>query len=156
MPRFATVSLVPVDPERTFAAIVDLAQWPLFTGYGPLPGILAARLPPGETVQLGARIHVDDADGRHHYERVEVFEPGRRLALRMELVPPASLFMADIYEELTLEPVPGGTRLSRTFTATPRAWYTRPFAWLFGSFLLRRAVDRHNAAVAARYAADVR
>ncbi len=153
MPQFTTVSSVPVPPDAAFAFVLDLTQWPLFTGYGPLPGILAAKLPPGETVQLGSRIHVDDADGRHHFERVEVFEPGRRLALRMELVPPASFFMADIYEEVRVEAVNGGTRVTRTFTATPRAWYTWPFAWLFGNFFLSRAVDRHNAAVAARVAA---
>ncbi len=152
MPRFTTVSSLPVPPEAVFALIVDLDQWPLFTGYGPLPGIRAASLPPGEPVALGARIRVDDADGTHHHERVEVFEPGRRLSLRMELTPPASFFMADIFEEITLAPEGSGTALSRTFTANPRAWYTWPFAWLFGGFLLRRAVDRHNAAVAARSA----
>lgn len=148
MPGFTSVSLVPRDPATTFGYIVDLANWPLFTGYGPLPGIRRASLPEGQGVRLGARIHVDDADGRDHHEVVEVFEPPHRITLRMELVPPAAFFMANILEEMTLEPVPGGTRLTRVFTATPRLWLTWPFAWLFGSFLLGLAVDRHNRAVA--------
>jgi uncharacterized protein YndB with AHSA1/START domain len=150
MPRFTVVSELPAPPAAVFAGIIDLGQWPLFTGYGPLPGIRAASLPAGETVRLGARIRVDDADGSHHYERIEVFEPDRRVALRMELTPPAAHVMADIYEEVTLAPSSSGTTMTRTFTATPRAWYTWPMAWLFGSFMLRRAVLRHNATVAAR------
>jgi hypothetical protein len=51
-----------------------------------------------------------------------------------------------------LAPEGAGTRLTRTFTATPRAWYTWPMAWLFGSFMLRRAIERHNAAVASKLA----
>jgi len=152
MPQFTTVCWFPASPEHVFAGIVDLARWPLFSGYGPLPGIRAASLPPGQVMALGARVRVDDMDGTHHHERVEGFEPGRRIALAMELTPPAAHVMAGIHEEVLLAASSGGTTVTRTFIATPRAWYTWPLAWLFGSFLLRRAVDRHNAAVASAYA----
>ena len=32
MPRFTTLSTLPVPPEAVFALLADLDQWPLFTG----------------------------------------------------------------------------------------------------------------------------
>lgn len=119
MPTFTTETTLPASPAATFAFIVDLTKWPLFTGYGPLPGI------------------------------VEAFEPGRRYVIRMQLAPPVSYVMAGIHETVELEPADGGTRMRRTFVVTPRSWLTAPIAWFFGGMLLPRAVERHNATAAA-------
>lgn len=148
MPTFTTESTLPAPPERVFAYIVDLSKWPLFTGYGPLPGIAEASVE-GGTVGLGSRIRVRNTDGSVHHEVVEVFEPGRRYVIRMELAPPVSYVMASIHETVALEPEGDGTRMRRTFVVTPRSWLTAPIAWLFGGVLLPRAVERHNAAAAA-------
>jgi hypothetical protein len=138
---------VACTPDEAFAFVVDLSRWPLFRGFGPLPGIVEATCE--GPMALGSRVRVRNTDGSVHTEVVAGFEPGHRYAVRMELVPPASQVMASIEEEVTFEPVAGGTRVRRRFVATPRAWFTTPLAWLFGGFLLQHAVLRHDAAVAA-------
>lgn len=147
MPTFTTGSTVACTPDQAFAFVVDLTRWPLFRGYGPLPGIVEATCE--GPLALGSRVRVRNTDGSVHTEVVAGFEPGRRYAVRMELAPPASRVMASIEEEVEFAPVEGGTLVRRRFTATPRAWFTTPLAWLFGGLLLRRAVLRHDAAVAA-------
>lgn len=149
MPTFTTVSEAPASPDATFAFICDLSRWPLFRGYGPLPGIAEASVD-GNIVGPNSRIRVRNTDGSVHHEVVQAFEPGRRYVIRMELAPPVSYVMAWIEETVLLEPIAGGsgTRLRRTFVVTPRTWLTAPIAWLFGGVLLPRAVERHNRAVA--------
>lgn len=148
MPCFTTESHLALSPAAAFAFIVDLAKWPLFSGFGPLPGIVEASVE-GGVVQLGSRIRVRNTDGSVHHEVVETFEPDRRYAIRMELAPPVSFVMAGIHETITLVPAPGGTSMRRSFVVTPRSWLTAPIAWFFGGVLLPRAVARHNAAAAA-------
>lgn len=149
MADFTTVSMTERSPDETFAFICDLSKWPLFRGWGPLPGIEEASLPAGETVGLGSRIRVRNSDGSIHHEVVVAFEPGRRYDIRMELAPPASYVMRRIEESVELSPVDGGTRILRRFVTAPRSMVTTPIVWLFGGLLLRKAVERHNAAVAA-------
>jgi hypothetical protein len=153
MPSFESTFTAARSPAEIFDLICDLSNWPLFRGYGPLPGIAEARLPEGQRVALGARIRVENTDGSVHHEVVTAFEPGRRYAVRMELSPPASYVMASIEETVELESIAGGTRVARRFVATPRSLLAAPLAWLFGGLLLREAVARHNAAVAASLAA---
>jgi hypothetical protein len=45
MPTFATVDEVALPPAQVYAAILHLANGPLFQGYGPLPGIAEATPP---------------------------------------------------------------------------------------------------------------
>lgn len=144
---FTVDCVAPTSPEAAFAFICDLSKWPLFTGYGPLPGIVEATVE-GD-VCLGARIRVTNTDGSVHHEVVERFEPGHRYTIRMELNPPVSYVMASIAEDVELTAVEGGTRIRRTFTVKPRSWLTAPIAWFFGGVLLPRAVARHNERVMA-------
>lgn len=148
MPDFTLESTTPVSPERTFDAICDLSKWPLFRGYGPLPGIVEATLPGGGVMGLGARVRVRNSDRSVHHEVVTVFERPRRYVVRMELTPPASWVLKSIEETIELEAAPGGTRMRRRFVVTRRSILTAPVAWLFGGVLLPRAVDAHNRAVA--------
>lgn len=153
MPTFTVESEAPVTPEETFAFICDLTKWPLFRGYGPLPGIAEATVEGGGAVGPGARIRVRNTDGSVHHEVVHTFEPGRRYAVRMELAPPVSYVMAGIGETVELEASAGGTKVRRTFVVAPRSLLTAPVAWLFGGVLLPRAVAAHDAAVAEAMAA---
>ncbi|GDX82525.1 hypothetical protein LBMAG42_43360 [Deltaproteobacteria bacterium] len=148
--QFSTESNAPGSPEAAFAFICDLTRWPLFTGYGPLPGIVEATVE--GAVTLGSRIRVRNTDGSVHHEVVERFEPGRRYTIRMELNPPVSYVMASIEEDVELTAAASGTRIRRTFVLRPRSWFTAPIAWLFGGVLLPRAVARHNARMAAALA----
>lgn len=144
MPAFATRLVTAEPPEAVFDRIADLAQWPTFTGWGPMPGITRAELVEGSEVAAGARVRVTNTDGSVHHERFEVFERGRRLRIRMELGPPAAWFLAEIVE--TVEVGPDGA-LVRSFHLPARSWLTAPMAWLIGG-MLRRAVLAHNAALA--------
>jgi hypothetical protein len=129
-----------------FRFIVTLASWTSFTGYGPLPGIVEATLPPGEEMRLGARVRVRNTDGSVHHEVVTAWEPGARYGVRMELGPPASRLMSGIEEDIKLEPEAGGTRVTRRFTTHARGWWTWPMVWLVTHLLLKRAVRRHDRA----------
>ena len=148
MPTFTTSSLNGRSPAETFAFIVDLSRWPMFRGYGPLPGIVEATLEQGPWGP-GARVRVRNTDGSVHHEVVRTWEPVRRYAIVMELVPPASHLMAAIEEEVVLRPEDGGTRVLRTFRTVPRGWWTAPMVWLLTRFFLRPAVEAHDRAVAA-------
>jgi hypothetical protein len=148
MSEFTEVSCAPAPIGATFALICDPARWPLFVGYGPLPGITLASVEGGGPIVLGARIRVENTDRSLHYERVVAFEQDRHLQMHMELEPPASWFMSEIDEFVDLYAEGAETRVVRRFVATPRAWYTAPMAWLFGGFFLARAVRVHNANVA--------
>lgn len=136
--------MIPASPAQVFAGILNLSLWPLFSGYGPLPGIVEASCE-GE-IRLGSRIRVRNTDGSVHHEVVEVFEPGKRYCIRMELAPPVSYVMAGIVEQVDLEAVGEGTRMRRTFIVTARSWFSAPVAWFFGGVLLPRAVEVHNRA----------
>ena len=149
---FETRSLTPRTPEETFALIRDLSRWPLFRGWGPLPGIREATLPDGGQVTLGSRIRVTNTDGSVHHETVVALEPARLYTVRMELSRPASWIIGGIVETVSLAPVPEGTRLVRRFSVTARSVFTAPLAWLITRVFLRRAVLRHDAAVVAALA----
>lgn len=148
MPSFTTTSRCAASPGEVFRYIVTLANWTTFTGFGPLPGIVEAALPPGEVMGPGARVRVRNTDGSVHHEVVTAWEPGARYAVRMELGPPASRLMAGIEEEVRLAPEDGGTRVVRRFTTRARGWWTWPVVWLVTHLLLRRAVSRHDRVVA--------
>src|SRR6185503_11093076 len=128
MPFFATEAIIRRPPQEVLDFICDLSQWPLFRGYGPIPGIVEARLPEGERMAVGSRVRVRNTDGSVHHEVVTRLEPGRSFAVRMELSPPASLVLARIEETVDLEPVPEGTRMVRSFTTTPRSPLVAPLA----------------------------
>lgn len=142
--EFRTISQTPAVPDTVFAYIIDLANWSSFAGWGPLPGIVEASLPAGETMRLGARVQVRNTDGSTHHEVVTAFDPGRAYAVRMEPTPPATWLMDRIEEEVELAPVPSGTRVTRTFRVWPRSALTYPLVWVIAHVMLRRAIHRHD------------
>lgn len=148
MPGFETTSEVARTPAETFAYVLDTSKWPLFRGYGPLPGIVSAEVEGGGPVVAGARVRVTNTDGSVHHEVVEELVADRRYRVRMELVRPASLVLARIDETVEVSPIPSGTRIRRRFEVTPRSPLTAPLAWFVAKVLLRRAVLAHDAAVA--------
>lgn len=147
--EFSTTTLAPVPPESVFAFITNLANWTSFTGWGPLPGIAEASLPPGETMREGARVAVVNTDGSRHHEVVTRFEPGRAYAVRMELTPPAAYLMEGIEELVLLRAEGAGTRIDRTFSVRARSIFTFPMVHFITHVMLRRAVLAHDARCAA-------
>jgi hypothetical protein len=146
---FQTRTDVATRPGLAFAHIIDLDAWPTFRGFGPVPGIVEAKLVNGTTVGPGSRIRVTNTDGSVHHEVMQVFEHGRHVTIQMELTPPASYVMAGIEERVDVEAQGDGTRITRTFIVRPRWFFTAPIGWLIAHGFLHRAVVRHNEAVRA-------
>lgn len=151
MPGFTTEGASPVSPAETFAAIVDLSQWSSFKGRGPIPGIMSA-VWTGKTHGPGARVRVENTDGSVHHEVFDEYVTGARLVIRMELGQPAARVLRSIVETVELRASANGTRIVRSFDLAPRFWFTWPIAWLMANVFLRRAVEAHNAWLAASLA----
>lgn len=132
-----------MPPERIAGQILDLARWPEFEGYGPLPGIRSAEFETRTPEVVGTRIRVTNTDSSTHVEQVVEWEPGRRVRLRMgEFSPPLSRLATGFDETFEFERVGEQTRVVRSFELHPRSGTTRPLLWLI-SRLLRRAIVRH-------------
>jgi hypothetical protein len=55
---FSCTEILPLAPEEIAGQILDLANWPGFTGYGPLPGIKAATFEARTPAVVGTCIRV--------------------------------------------------------------------------------------------------
>jgi hypothetical protein len=140
---FSCTETLPLAPEEIAGQILDLANWPGFTGYGPLPGIKAAAFEARTPAVVGTRIRVTNMDGSSHVEEVVEWEPDRRLRLDMkDFSPPLSRLATGFVETWQLERLGDGTRATRSFEMRPKSFLARPVLWLI-SFLLKRAVARH-------------
>ena len=148
MPGFTTVSRTSATPDEAFAFILDTSEWPRFTGYGPMPGIVHAATVDGAPIHLGSVVEVTNTDGSRHREVVVAFERPSVYAVRMELPASVRLLLDRVEERVEIVGRPDGCEVTRRFEVVPRAVLVWPFAWLIARFLLRGAVERHNANVA--------
>jgi hypothetical protein len=140
---FACEATLPLTPEEVAGQILDLARWPEFDGYGPLPGIKAAAFEVRTPGVVGSRVRVTNRDGSGHVEEVVEWQPDRWLQLRLgEFSPPLSRLAAAFVETWEFRREGDRTRVTRSFELIPRSRATRPVLWLI-SRLLRRAVARH-------------
>lgn len=140
---FRCKATLPLAPEAIAGQILDLARWPEFRGYGPLPGIRSAEFEARSPDVVGTRIRVTNRDGSSHIEEVAEWHPDRQVRLRMsDFSPPLSRLATAFVETWEFERNGDETSVTRSFElhATSRA--TRPVLWLI-SLLLRRAVARH-------------
>ncbi|MHB0960741.1 MAG: SRPBCC family protein [Pirellulaceae bacterium] len=81
---FACEETLLLAPEDIARQILDLAKWPEFQGYGPIPGIKVAEFEIETPGIVGTRIWVTNTDGSTHVEEIVEWEPGRRLRLHMQ------------------------------------------------------------------------
>ncbi len=138
--RRETLAVAPADIA---GQILDLAKWPEFTGYGPLPGIKSAEFEARTPEVVGTRIRVTNTDGSTHVEEIVEWQPDARLVLHMaDFSPPLSRLATRFEEEWGFERAGEATLVARTLRLYPKSGLTRPAVWLI-SFLLRRAVARH-------------
>lgn len=129
--------------EAIFAAMLDVASWSSFRGYGPIPGIRVARFLERTPELVGSRIAVENLDGSSHVERIAVWRPPHAIEMRMtELSPPLSRLATQIVETWRFEATPGGTRATRAFELQPRGVAGRIVLPAI-AFLLGRAAARH-------------
>lgn len=75
---FTCVDVIPLPPEQIAGGLLDLALWPSFQGYGPLPGIRVAEFEMRTPDVLGTRILVTESNGGTHVETIIDWDPGRR------------------------------------------------------------------------------
>jgi polyketide cyclase/dehydrase/lipid transport protein len=146
---FTCRAVIDQTPDEIAAAILDLEQWPLFTGYGPLPGIRSAEFiarPPGV---VGTRVAVTNTDGSTHVEEILEWDLPHTIRLSLgEFSRPLCFFADHFIETFEFETGddPAGrqrTRLTRSFELHPRRFWARPILVLIRP-LLRRAIDRSN------------
>ena len=130
-------------PEVIAGQILDLARWPEFAGYGPLPGIKSAEFEARTPEVVGTRIRVTNRDGSTHAEEVVEWWPDRQVRLRMsDFSAPLSRLATEFVETWEFERDGAETRVTRSFDLHAKSRATRPVLWLI-SLLLRRAVARH-------------
>lgn len=131
------------SPAQIQQAITDVARWPEFTGYGPIPGIVRAELETRTDNLVGSRVRVQNTDGSRHTEEIVTWVPGERVTLRMhEFSAPLHLLADHFLEEWHFQSVGGRTDLVRKFSLYPRRWFGAVVLRLVAP-LLRRAVMRH-------------
>jgi hypothetical protein len=70
---FTCRATVPFTPQQIADQILNLANWPKFQGYGPLPGIMAAEIEVRTPHVVGTRIQVTNTDGSRHVEEITVW-----------------------------------------------------------------------------------
>ena len=96
----ATLLLV---PEVIAGQILDLARWPEFGGYGPLPGIRSPEFETRFPDVVGSRIRVTNRDGSSHVEEVvEVEEAPLYLLLLLLLTSPTTYIRPSWSEKMNL------------------------------------------------------
>lgn len=134
---------LPLAPEKVAQQILDLAKWPDFRGYGPIPGIKSAEFETRTPNVVGSRIRVTNLDGSTHVEEIVEWQSSRRLQLRMvEFSKPLSGLATGFVETWEFERVGHDTRALRSFELNAKSMLTKPVLW-FISFFLKQAIARH-------------
>jgi hypothetical protein len=140
---FACHETLPLAPEEVAEQILDVAKWPDFRGYGPIPGIKWAEFETRTTNVVGSRIRVTNLGGSTHVEVIVEWQPDRRLQLQMgNFSKPLSRLAASFVETWEFERVGNETKVARSFELNPKSALATPVLWLI-SFFLKRAIARH-------------
>ena len=140
---FTCHETLPLAPEEIAQQILDVAKWPDFRGYGPIPGIKSAEFETRTPNVVGSRIRVTNLDGSSHVEEIVQWEPDRRLQLQMgDFSKPLSRLAASFVETWEFERVCNETKAIRSFELNAKSALAKLVLW-FISFFLKRAIVRH-------------
>ncbi len=140
---FCCQATLPLASEDISRQILDLANWPGFTGYGFIPGIKVAEFEIQRPEIVGSRIRVTNLDGSNHVEEIVEWKPQEKLQLIMQsFSPPLSRLAASFDEIWEFQAQEGGTRVRRSFRLYAKSNSAWIALWLI-SFFLKRAVARH-------------
>jgi hypothetical protein len=135
-----TLDLAPEDIARQ---ILDVTKWLDFKGFGPLPGIRAAKFEVQTPDIVGSRIRVTNTDGSKHIEEIVEWLPNHRLQLHMkDFSAPLSRLATGIEETWDFERVGNETKVTRSFQMHAKSVMTWPLLWMI-SFFFKRAIARH-------------
>ncbi len=143
-----------IPPEELAEGILDLARWPEFDGYGPLPGIRSAEFLVHTPDIIGTRIRVTNRDGSTHVEEIREWDPHRHVSLHMDtFVLPLSRLATHFEEAWHFERRDKTTYVKRVFKLYPTNHLSQIALWLI-SRLFRRAVSRHFQKMASQGGAE--
>ncbi len=141
--KFCCRDTLSLAPEEIARRMLDLANWPAFTGYGPLPGIKSAEFELRTPDVVGTRIRVFNADGSTHVEQIIEWQPERRLQLRMlDFSPPLSRLATHIDETWDFKRIGEATEVARCLELQPKSAWAWPVLRLIAP-LLKGAIARH-------------
>ena len=143
---------VAITCQRSFAIpavnlarrILDLSEWPHFEGWGPLPGIRAARFRHQSEAYIGSVIEVENRDGSTHTEEIVAWDEGRALTLRLANFTAPVRHLATHFDEhwIFTTTSDNKTHLVRSLEIHPRNAVSRllllPIAWM-----LHKALKMH-------------
>ena len=140
---FTCEETLPSAPQDIARQILDLAKWPDFHGYGPIPAIKAAEFEVQTPCVVGTRIRVTNRDGSSHVEEIVEWLPDQRVRLEMkEFSPPLSRLASRFEEAWEFQRTKNGTHVTRCFRLHAKSFLAQLLLWVI-SFLLKRAVARH-------------
>ena len=140
---FTLHETLPLSPEAIAEQILDVAKWPDFHGYGPIPGIKSAEFETRTPNVVGSRIRVTNLDGSTHVEEIVEWQPNRRLQLQMgTFSKPLSRLAIRFVETWEFERVGNETKVTRSFELNAKSMLTKPVLLVI-SFFLKRAIARH-------------
>src|SRR5271154_658172 len=118
-------------PEDIARQILDVANWPDFTGFGLIPGIKTAELEVRTPVIVGSRIRVTNTDGSSHVEEIVEWQLDHRLRLRMQDFSAPLSRLATVFDETwEFRRIGDATKVSRSFELHAKSAAARPFLWL--------------------------
>ena len=140
---FVCKETLALHPQEIAQQILNVANWPDFHGYWPIPGIKVAEFEVRTPGIVGTRIRVTDLDGSTHVEEIVEWQPDHRLRLHFqELSPPFSRLATGIVELWEFQRVGTETKVIRSFEI--HAKWIGTWLMLWGiSFLLKKAIHRH-------------
>ncbi len=140
---FTCREILSLAPEEIAGQILDVAKWPIFQGYGPLPGIKSAEFETQTAHIGGSRIRVTNLDGSTHTEEIVEWHPERRVVLQMgDFSKPLSSMASHFIEVWDFERDGNETKVVRSFEMHPRSMRTKLVLWVI-SFFLKGAIARH-------------
>ncbi len=136
-----------LPPEQICKAFFDADSWSSFVGYGPLPGVKRAVKEAPHDAKVGTIFYVENTDGSTHKETVEAYDPGKRIAIRMDCFSPPLRSMATHFTECwEFAESDAGCQLIRTFELHPTNKLSTVPLWII-SRLLKKAVEIHTSHV---------
>ena len=136
--HLTAAQFVDAHPEHAFALAMDPARFPaFFTGYGPIPAVVAVipHAPPA----IGSTREIRNGDGSCLSERITAFDPPHHHAYTLTgLRPPFAWLVRAGHADWRFEPVGSGTRVTWRY----RWELTSPLAWPVAAPLLRLCMHR--------------
>jgi len=148
MITFSVSADTAISPEQICEGIFDVDRWSCFAGYGPLPGIRRATMKSPPNSVVGTEFYVENTDGSKHMERVELFEPGKCLVMKMsDFTPPLKHLATHFIERWEFAGSHPKYGITRTFELYPKNALASVLLWLIAR-LLKLAVAKHTHQIA--------